>query len=97
MNPPDAGYRQERYDHDTHNLPRLISKQIVWTYRAKNSHGFFSHIGSSAQRLPNRNTFICSDTEGHFFEVTPEGDLAWEYINPITRDGAVKSSPTVCP
>jgi len=97
VNPPEAGYRQERYDHDTHNLPRLISKQIVWTYRAKNSHGFFSHIGSSAQRLPNGNTFICSDTEGHFFEVTSEGELAWEYINPVTRDGALKVLPDSLP
>ena len=90
VNPPDAGYRQERYDKDTHNQPRQISNQIVYTYRTLNSHGFFSHIGSSAQRLPNGNTFICSDTEGHFFEVTPKGELAWEYINPVTRDGAIK-------
>lgn len=90
VNPPDAGYRRETYDHDTHNQPRQVSKQIVWSYRSVNSHGFFSHIGSSAQRLPNGNTFICSDTEGHFFEVTPDGKLAWEYINPVTRDGPVK-------
>jgi hypothetical protein len=54
------------------------------------SHGFFSHIGSSGQQLPNGNTFICSDTEGHFFEVTVKGELAWEYINPVARDGPVK-------
>lgn len=91
VNPPDAGYRRETYDKDTHNEPRLVSKQIVWSYRSLNSHGFFSHIGSSAQRLPNGNTFICSDTEGHFFEVTSTGELVWEYINPVTRDGAVKT------
>jgi len=90
VNPPDAGYRRETYDKDTHNQPRQVSKQIVWSYRSVNSHGFFSHIGSSGQRLPNGNTFICSDTEGHFFEVTAEGELVWEYINPVTRDGAVK-------
>jgi hypothetical protein len=91
VNPPDAGYRREIYDHDTHNQPRQISKQIVWSYRSVNSHGFFSHIGSSAQRLPNGGVFICSDTEGHFFEITAKGELAWEYINPVTRDGAVKT------
>lgn len=97
VNPPDAGYRQERYDKDTHNQPRQISRQILWTYRSLNSHGFFSHIGSSAQRLPNGNTFICSDTEGHFFEVTPKNELAWEYINPVTRDGALKTLPDSLP
>jgi len=90
VNPPDAGYRRETYDKDTHNQQRQVSKQIVWSYRSVNSHGFFSHIGSSGQRLPNGNTFICSDTEGHFFEVTAGGELVWEYINPVTRDGAVK-------
>ena len=97
VNPPDAGYRRETYDKDTHNQPRQISKQIVWSYRSVSSHGFFSHIGSSGQRLPNGNTFICSDTEGHFFEVTAAGELAWEYINPVTRDGPVKTLGDVLP
>lgn len=97
VNPPDTGYRRETYDHDTHNQPRQISKQIVWSYQSQNSHGFFSHIGSSAQRLPNGNTFICSDTEGHFFEITADGKLAWEYINPVTREGAVKVLGDVLP
>ena len=97
VNPPDAGYRRETYDHDTHNQPRQISRQIVWSFRSVNSHGFFSHIGCSAQRLPNGNTFICSDTEGHFFEVTADGRLVWEYINPVTRDGAVKVLGDVLP
>jgi hypothetical protein len=97
VNPPAAGYRRETYDKDTHNSPRLISTQVVWSFAAVNSHGFFSHIGSSARRLPNGNTFICSDTEGHLFEVTPEGKLAWEYINPVTRDGAVKTLGDVLP
>ena len=97
VNPPDAGYRRETYDKDTHNQPRLISKQIVGGYRSIDSHGFFSHIGSNVQRLPNGNLFICSDTEGHFFEVTAKGELAWEYINPVTRDGAVKVLGDVLP
>lgn len=90
VNPPDAGYRRETYDKDTHNQPRQISQQVVWSYRSVNSHGFFSHIGSSGQRLPNGNTFICSDTEGHFFEVTSQGEPVWEYLNPVTREGPVK-------
>jgi hypothetical protein len=97
VNPPDAGYRRETYDKDTHNPPRQVSTQVVWSYRAVNSHGFFIHIGSSAQRLPNGNTLICSDTEGHLFEVTAEGKLVWEYINPVTRDGAVKTLGDVLP
>lgn len=88
INPPDAGYRRETYAKDTHNPARQVSRQIVWSFRSLNSHGFFSHIGSSAQRLPNGSTFICSDTEGHLFEITADGSLAWEYINPLVRGGA---------
>lgn len=97
VNTPDAGYRRETYDKDTHTEPRQISRQVVWSYRSVNSHCFFSHIGSSAQHLPNGNTLICSDTKGHFSEVTPEGAPAWEYINPVTRDGAVKVLADVLP
>lgn len=97
VNPPDAGYRRETYDHDTHNEPRQISNQVVWSYSSINSHGFLSHIGGSGQRLPNGNTLICSDTEGHLFEVTAQGQLAWEYINPVTRQGAVAELPDALP
>jgi hypothetical protein len=91
VNPPEAGYRRESYDKDTHNEPRLISNQVVFSYRSVNSHGFFSHIGSSGQRLPNGGLFVCSDTEGHFFELSAKGELVWEYINPITPDGPAKT------
>jgi len=90
VNPPDAGYERVRFDHDTHKPEKLVSRQVVWSYQSKSNQGFFSHIGSGAQRQPNGNTLICAMTEGHFFEVTPDGELVWEYINPITRDGVVK-------
>ena len=92
VNPPEAGYVREEYDHDTHNSPRQISRHVVWSYRSLNNHGFFSQIGCSGQRLPNGNTLICSDTEGHCFEVTAAGKLVWEYINPVTKEfGTVKT------
>jgi hypothetical protein len=46
---------------------------------------FFSHIGSGCQRLPNGNILICASTEGHIFEVTREGQLVWDYFNPVTK------------
>jgi hypothetical protein len=88
VNPPEAGYWKltSENDKDTHKQLKLMSNQITWTYSSKNNTTFFSHIGSSAQRLTNGNTFICSDTDGHFFEVTSDGTLVWDYINPITKD-----------
>jgi hypothetical protein len=34
---------------------------------------------SGAQRLANGNTLICDGVTGVFFEVTPEGEIIWEY------------------
>ena len=97
VNPPDAGYTSLRSPPDTHNLERKLSKQIVWYYQSKSNKGFFAQIGSSGQRLPNGNTLICSDTEGHFFEVTADGTLVWEYISPVTKDGTYKVKPDELP
>jgi hypothetical protein len=93
VNPPAAGYRKwaSETDKDTHKQTKLMSNQIVWMYYSKNNTAFFSHIGSSAQRLPNGNTLICADTDGHFFEVTSEGVVVWDYINPVTREYGILS------
>ena len=90
VNPPDAGYYSRQPGHNTDKAARLFSRQVVWFYASKSVHGMFSHIGSSAQRLANTNTLVCADTEGHIFEVTPSGEVAWEYINPVTSDGILK-------
>ncbi len=91
VNPPAAGYNTWPPPAPTSGKnPKLMSRQIVWSYASKASHAMFSHIGSSAQRLPNGNTLICSDTEGHILETTPVGDVVWEYINPVTSDGILK-------
>ena len=91
VNPPDAGYfRWVHPSRDSQKTPRWVSNQVVWMYYSRSNQGFFSHIGSGAQRLPNGNTLICAMTEGHFFEVTPQAEVVWEYINPVTTDGVVR-------
>ena len=90
INPPDAGYYTWELPKDTHKSNKNMSNQIVWIYYSKSNQGFYSHIGSGAQRLPNGNTIICADTEGHIFEVTSDDQVVWEYINPVTKDGIVE-------
>jgi len=34
------------------------------------------------QRLANGNTLINEGLYGRLFEVTPDGDAVWEYVNP---------------
>ena len=59
----------------------------LWTYTAAKKTEFFSSEISGAQRLPNGNTLICAGVLGTFFEVSPEGETVWKYVNPVVRGG----------
>jgi len=60
----------------------------TWTYTSSPKWAFAADFLSGAHRLANGNTFICSGPNGRFFEVTPDGNLAWEYLNPFSGDAA---------
>jgi len=62
----------------------------IWTYQKDTPTDFYSGNISGAQRLPNGNTLICSGATGIFFEVTPAGEIVWEYINPVTSLGILE-------
>jgi len=53
----------------------------LWTYAAPNKTDFYASNISGAQRLPNGNTLICMGTGGVFFEVTPDKEIVWNYVN----------------
>jgi hypothetical protein len=55
----------------------------VWTYSDPDKHSFFAPFVSGAQRLRSGNTFVCSGPQGRYFEVTPEGNIVWEYRGPF--------------
>jgi len=59
----------------------------IWHYEAKNRTDFFSPEISGAHRLPNGNTLICAGVIGHLFEITPAGEMVWQYVNPMVRGG----------
>ena len=56
---------------------------VEWEYKEENPVDFCSTWASSAQRLPNGNTLICEADHGRFFEVTPKGEIVWEYTVPF--------------
>jgi hypothetical protein len=56
-------------------------KEPEWTYIAKDTISFYGSFISGAQRMQNGNTFINEGPKGRFFEVTPNGDIVWEYLN----------------
>lgn len=67
----------------------------LWTYIADPPESFYSGSISGAQRMPNGNTLVCSGRTGRFFEVTPAGDIVWEYINPVTDAGIMEQGEQV--
>ncbi len=58
----------------------------VWTYIAPDTISFWSSFISGAHRMENGNTFVCEGAKGRFFEVTQEGEIVWEYLNPYRGD-----------
>ena len=64
-----------------------VTEQIVWQYDGSSSSmpfwAFYSSFISSARRLPNGNTLICEGMHGRIFQVTADGEIVWEYVNPI--------------
>jgi hypothetical protein len=58
-------------------------RELAWTYMAEERESFFSGFISGAERLPNENTLICSGAQARVFEVTSEGEVVWEYLNPF--------------
>lgn len=59
-----------------------ISRQIVWEYKAPEPTDFFTGARGGNQRLPNGNTLITESNKGRAFEVTPDGDMVWEFFVP---------------
>ncbi len=57
--------------------------EAEWSY--SNPAEFYSARISGAQRLPNGNTLICDGNAGHFFEITADKEIVWDYINPVAN------------
>jgi hypothetical protein len=57
-----------------------VTLELVWSYA---NARFFSTNISGAQRLPNGNTLITAGAGGRVFEVTPKGEIVWEYMFPM--------------
>jgi hypothetical protein len=76
-----AGYTGKRGG--MHSAALMQSNQVVWSFQATMPNSFFGNYISGCQRLANGNTLVDSGPHGHFFEVTKEGEVVWEYINPV--------------
>jgi hypothetical protein len=64
-----------------------LTESIEWEYVGDPPAGFFSRTRGSCQRLPNGNTLVCESNGGRAFEITREGRIVWEWLNPDVVDG----------
>jgi len=72
---------QRRYSRVIEVDPR--SGEIVWEYKGVPPKSFFSFDRGSAERLPNGNTLIADSSQGRIIEVTKNGEVVWEFYNPV--------------
>jgi hypothetical protein len=68
-----------------------LTEEIVWEYRSQDPGEFFSPYISGGQRLPNGNTLICEGNKAHLFEVSHDGEIVWDFVNPHRKPGALGS------
>lgn len=66
--------------------------QIVWRYQAQPATSFYTASKGSAQRLPNGNTLIAESDRGRAFEVTPAGEVVWEFVSPHKVKGGQRAA-----
>jgi len=60
-----------------------VSGEIIWEYIYRPSpRRFLSITTGGVQRLPNGNTLSLDSNQGRVFEITPQGEIVWEYVNP---------------
>lgn len=58
--------------------------EMVWQYTADPDIQFLSAHISGADRLTGGNVVICEGATGRIFEITPKGEIVWEWISPFS-------------
>lgn len=59
-----------------------LTRRVVWEYRGTTKKPFYTQTSGTSQRLPNHNTLITDSDSGRAFEVTREGEIVWNFLNP---------------
>lgn len=77
------------------NGKSLLPLMAEWGYKASTHESFYSRNASSAQRLPNGNTLLCSVANGEFFEINKEKNIVWIYKNPVKRESPVSQGTDI--
>ncbi|MBN1662054.1 MAG: aryl-sulfate sulfotransferase [Deltaproteobacteria bacterium] len=81
------GLFREPKDYSTTEEYDCRTGKMVWAFEGKDKYALKSWLMGGAQRLSNGNTLICGGQHGHIYEVIETGEVVWEYIVPMSKDG----------
>jgi Arylsulfotransferase (ASST) len=59
-----------------------FTQQITWSFAGRPGEGLFSETSGAVQRLSGGNTLVVESNFGRALEVTPDGRVVWEFVNP---------------
>lgn len=59
-----------------------FTREVAWSYGGDRETDFFSKTLGSSARLANGNTLITESENGRAFEVTPAGEVVWDFWSP---------------
>jgi hypothetical protein len=59
-----------------------LTARIEWEYAGSAETPLFSPEAGSCQRLANGNTLVTESEMGRAVEVTPDGEVVWEFLSP---------------
>lgn len=59
-----------------------FEQKVTWSYEGDASNDFYTSCCGSARRLSNGNTLVTETDKGRAFEVTPDKEIVWEFLNP---------------
>jgi len=62
-----------------------LTEEIVWEYHAEPPGSFYSEMSGGALPLPNGNILITEATSNRIFEITPAGEIVWDFISTSGR------------
>jgi hypothetical protein len=69
---------------------------IVWQYAGTAEAPLDSAIRASQQRLANGNTLITESSGGRILEVTRQGEIVWQFLNPVRGGERNDKIPIIC-
>lgn len=71
------------------------TERILWRYGDRADQPLDSVARSSETRLANGNTLIVESMAGRMIEVTPAGEIVWDFVNPVRGGAAEDRIPVI--